>query len=229
MMMNSHRSRRVGYCWVFGLAVLAGSGLMRTVLAAGPLRAIEIKPPGLSLDRPPTADLKRSFVVRAVSPEPLTVLAVQSLDPAIGVSFRSNPANRTWIVTATLPAGYHVPGGGQAEIRLQTNRPDHPDIGIPIRVWTGPVPVEEFWLRDAETLIGKPAPLATGATIGQVVQKLQIAEQTYHRWRNQYGGMKASEAKRLKELEIENARLKKLVADLSLDNAMLKEVAKGEW
>lgn len=78
-------------------------------------------------------------------------------------------------------------------------------------------------LREADAL------LATGATIGQVVQKLQIAEQTYHRWRNQYGGMKASEAKRLKELEIENTRLKKLVADLSLDNAMLKEVAKGEW
>lgn len=78
-------------------------------------------------------------------------------------------------------------------------------------------------LREADAL------LATGATIAQVVQKLQIAEQTYHRWRNQYGGMKASEAKRLKELEVENARLKKLVADLSLDNAMLKEVAKGEW
>ncbi len=78
-------------------------------------------------------------------------------------------------------------------------------------------------LREADAL------LATGATIGQVVQKLQIAEQTYHRWRNQYGGMKASEAKRLKELEIENTRLKKLVADLSLDNAMLKEVAQGEW
>ncbi len=78
-------------------------------------------------------------------------------------------------------------------------------------------------LREADAL------LATGATIGQVVQKLQIAEQTYHRWRNQYGGMKASEAKRLKELEIENTRLKRLVADLSLDNAMLKEVAKGEW
>ena len=78
-------------------------------------------------------------------------------------------------------------------------------------------------LRDADAM------LATGASIGQICQKLQITEATFHRWRNQYGGMKATEAKRLKELEIENSRLKKLVADLSLDNAMLKEVAEGEW
>jgi len=73
------------------------------------------------------------------------------------------------------------------------------------------------------------AMLGAGASVGQVCQRLGVSEATFHRWRNQYGGMKASEAKRLKELEMENARLKKLVADLSLDNAMLKEVAKGEW
>jgi len=78
-------------------------------------------------------------------------------------------------------------------------------------------------LREADGL------LATGATIAHICQQLAISEQTFHRWRNQYGGMKAKEAKRLKELEQENARLKKLVADLSLDNAMLKEVAKGEF
>jgi len=78
-------------------------------------------------------------------------------------------------------------------------------------------------LRDADAL------LAGGATIAQVCQKLEIGEQTFHRWRNQFGGMKANDAKRLKELEQENARLKKLVADLSLDNAILKEVAKGEF
>ena len=78
-------------------------------------------------------------------------------------------------------------------------------------------------LHEADAMLG------TGASIGQVCQRLGVSEATFHRWRNQYGGMKASEAKRLKELEIENARLKKLVADLSLDNAMLKEVAKGEW
>jgi len=71
--------------------------------------------------------------------------------------------------------------------------------------------------------------LAGGDTIGQICQRLEISEQTFHRWRNQYGGMKASEAKRLKELEQENGRLKKLVADLSLDNAMLKEVSSGNW
>ena len=73
------------------------------------------------------------------------------------------------------------------------------------------------------------ARLASGASIGQVCQQLGVSEATFHRWRNQYGGMKAGEAKRLKELGQENARLKKLVADLSLDKAMLKELAEGKW
>jgi transposase-like protein len=63
--------------------------------------------------------------------------------------------------------------------------------------------------------------LSSGSTVAQVCQKLRISEQTLHRWRNQYGGMKADEAKRLKELEAENARLKQLVAELSLDKKML--------
>jgi transposase-like protein len=71
-------------------------------------------------------------------------------------------------------------------------------------------------LREADAL------LATGATLGQICQKLAIAEQTFHRWRNQYGGMKAKDAKRLKELEQENARLKKLLADAHLDNDILR-------
>jgi putative transposase len=78
-------------------------------------------------------------------------------------------------------------------------------------------------LREADVLLGG------GATIGQVCQKLGIAEQTFHRWRNQYGGMKAQHAKRLKELERENARLKKVVAEQALDNAMLKELNSGKW
>jgi len=78
-------------------------------------------------------------------------------------------------------------------------------------------------LREAD------ARLASGTSIGQVCQQLGVSEATFHRWRNQYGGMKAGEAKRLKELEQENARLKKLVADLSLDKAMLKELAEGKW
>lgn len=68
--------------------------------------------------------------------------------------------------------------------------------------------------------------LANGANIAQVTAKLGVTEKTYYRWRAQYGGMKAEEARRLKELEIENARLKHLVADLSLDVHVLKEVAK---
>jgi putative transposase len=78
-------------------------------------------------------------------------------------------------------------------------------------------------LRQAE------ADLAQGLTIAQVCQKLGVSEQTLHRWRNQYGGLKADEAKRLKELEAENARLKRLVADLALDKQMLQEVVQKKW
>lgn len=72
-------------------------------------------------------------------------------------------------------------------------------------------------LREADAMLG------AGQTIGQVVQRLCISEQTYYRWRNQYGGMKASDAKRLKELEQENTRLKKAVAELTLDKQILRE------
>ena len=85
----------------------------------------------------------------------------------------------------------------------------------------------------AEQIVGKlreaDAMLAAGQSIGQVVQRLGVSEQTFNRWRNQYGGMKAGEARRLKELEQENARLKRAVADLTLDNQMLKEVAQGNF
>lgn len=74
-------------------------------------------------------------------------------------------------------------------------------------------------LREADAM------LAGGASIGQVCQHLGVSEATLHRWRNQYGGMKATEARRLKELEQENARLKKLVADQALDIMILKEAA----
>ena len=78
-------------------------------------------------------------------------------------------------------------------------------------------------LREAELM------LSAGKTIGQVVQTLEISEQTFHRWRNQYGGMKAEEAKRLKELEDENKRLKKLLAEAELDKAILKEALEGNY
>jgi putative transposase len=78
-------------------------------------------------------------------------------------------------------------------------------------------------LRDAE------AELAGGRTVAQVVQKLGVSEQTFYRWRQRYGGMQVDEAKRLKELEAENARLKKLVAELALDKQMLQEVVRGKF
>ena len=73
-------------------------------------------------------------------------------------------------------------------------------------------------LREADAMLG-----AGGKTIGQVVQQLGVSEQTFHRWRNQYGGMKAGDAKRLKELEQENTRLKRVVADQALDKQILQE------
>jgi transposase-like protein len=78
-------------------------------------------------------------------------------------------------------------------------------------------------LNEGEKLLGQ------GQGLEEVVRHLEITESTWHRWRNQYGGMKADDAKRLKELERENTRLKKIVADLTLDNDMLKELNRGNY
>lgn len=78
-------------------------------------------------------------------------------------------------------------------------------------------------LREAEIL------LSQGSTVGEASRKLGVAEQTYYRWRKEYGGMRVDQAKRLQELERENSRLKKLVADITLDNAILKEAARGNF
>ncbi len=80
-----------------------------------------------------------------------------------------------------------------------------------------------------EKLRQADAMLAADQSGGQVCQKLGVSEATLHRWRARYGGMKAEEARRLKELEVENGRLKKIVADLTLDKAMLEELNKGKW
>ena len=78
-------------------------------------------------------------------------------------------------------------------------------------------------LREAEIL------LSQGATVGDASKKIGVTEQTYYRWRKEYGGIRIEQARRLKELEKENARLKKLVADISLDNSILKEAARGNF
>ena len=78
-------------------------------------------------------------------------------------------------------------------------------------------------LREAEVL------LSQGQRVGEICRRLGIAEQTYYRWRRAYGGLKLDQAKRLKELEQENARLKRAVADLTLDKLILKEAAEGNW
>ena len=78
-------------------------------------------------------------------------------------------------------------------------------------------------LREAEVL------LANGQTVGEVCKKIGITDQTFYRWRKEFGGLKVDHAKRLKELEHENARLKRVVADLTLDREILKEAARGNW
>jgi transposase-like protein len=78
-------------------------------------------------------------------------------------------------------------------------------------------------LREAEVLLSK------GQSIAQVSKRLGVTDQTYYRWRREYGGLKTDQAKRLKALERENARLKKVVADLTLDKAILKEAANPNW
>ena len=78
-------------------------------------------------------------------------------------------------------------------------------------------------LREAEVL------LSQGRTVGEVCRRIGISEQSYYRWRKEYGGLRLEQARRLKDLEKENQRLKKLVAELSLDKAMLEEVSKGNF
>ena len=78
-------------------------------------------------------------------------------------------------------------------------------------------------LREAEIL------LSQGETVAVVSKKIGVSSHTYYRWRREYGGLRVEQARKLKGLEKENVRLKKLVADLSLDNAILKEVAEGNF
>jgi transposase-like protein len=78
-------------------------------------------------------------------------------------------------------------------------------------------------LREAEVS------LAQGITVGQVCRQISISEQTYYRWRKQYGGLKISQGKRLKDMKRENTRLKKAVADLTLDKVILQEALEGKY
>jgi len=78
-------------------------------------------------------------------------------------------------------------------------------------------------LREAEIL------LSQGSAVALISKKIGVSEQTYYRWRKEYGGMRVDQAHRLKELEQENSRLKKVVADFALDNAILKEAARGNF
>ena len=78
-------------------------------------------------------------------------------------------------------------------------------------------------LREAEVL------LSQGATLAVMLKKIGVSDNTYYRWRKEYGGLTVDQVQRLKDLEVENSRLKRLVADLSLDNAILKEASRGNF
>jgi len=78
-------------------------------------------------------------------------------------------------------------------------------------------------LREADRMLGE------GLEVPEVAKALEVSEATYHRWRAQFGGMKADDVKRLKELERENQSLKRIVADKELENLALREIAKGNW
>jgi putative transposase len=78
-------------------------------------------------------------------------------------------------------------------------------------------------LREADVL------LAQGRTVGEVCRRIGVSEQSYYRWRKEYGGLKVGQARRLKDLEAGNARLKRAVAELTLDKLILKEAAEGNW
>jgi len=78
-------------------------------------------------------------------------------------------------------------------------------------------------LREAEIA------LSQGLTVGQICRQLSISEQSYYRWHKQYGGLKVSQVKRIKDIERENSRLKKTIADLTLDNVILKEALEGNY
>jgi putative transposase len=78
-------------------------------------------------------------------------------------------------------------------------------------------------LRQAEVLIGQ------GKTVGEAVRAIGVTEPTYYRWRTEFGGLKLDQVRRLKELERENARLRKAVSDLTLEKVILKEAASGKW
>ena len=78
-------------------------------------------------------------------------------------------------------------------------------------------------LREADRMLGE------GKDLAEVARHLEVSEQTYHRWRNQFGGMKADDARRLRELERENLRLKRIVADKELEIDALREISRGNW
>ena len=78
-------------------------------------------------------------------------------------------------------------------------------------------------IREAEVL------LSLGRSVGEVCRQIGVSEQSYYRWRKEYGGLKVNQARRLKELEQENARLRRAVSDLTLDRLILKEAAEGNW
>ncbi len=124
-------------------------------------------------------------------------------------------------------AGTEYAGAG-CSVRLEIRVPDRSVDRIPEALPVPPFP-DPCPAKPQARAHGRVSGTLKGAEIADVARHLEVSEQTYHRWRNQYGGLKANDVKRLKELERENSQLKQIVADKELENLALREVAKGNW
>lgn len=142
--------------------------------------AVELKPNAIALDSPPTEETQRSCVIYDRDGG-MNVLAAAANDPAIGVDLREGSVPGLWVVTATLPAGYRPVAGSQTEIRVETDLAAEPVVGIPVRVWTGPLPVDMGWLAGPRALIGRTMPTVVldgleggRVTVGPVKGKVTV-------------------------------------------------------
>ena len=119
-----------------------------------------------------------------------------------------------------------IEGARRGKHRTVTTRRDPQGARAPDLVrrrWRTPTRPDQWWVADFNRLLGE------GADVAAVARHLEVSEQTYHRWRNQFGGMKADDAKRLREFERENSRLKRIVADKELEIDALREIARGNF
>ena len=130
--------RIMSFSLLFALVMLAGPA------DAGELSAVKVKPVAISLNAPPSVETRRSCVLYHRGGG-MNILSVAVTDPVIGVDLREDSAAKTYVVTATLPAGYRIRDGEQVYILIRTDLPAKPLIRIPVRVWPGTIPNDPGW------------------------------------------------------------------------------------